>query len=197
MIRLNENALSRSSDFFYALRFLRLLTTDWKDTNAFKFGIIDDAGKVLRKAKDLKTTEEKATYTVFHRLVFNLKRLLNKVPGGKSKLASYATALFLIKENTGLGDDSLITVISEVADLEHNLVESTWFETSDSLKQGVYTLNNDAASVITGEIIALKGTQVVAEDTTNSIDFLGARLYLLKHKQTNQMVCVSSEDIRI
>ena len=195
MIRLNENALSRSADFFYALRFLRLLTTDWKDTNAFKFGIVDDAGKVLKKAKDLKTSEEKATYTVFHRLVFNLKRLLNKVPGGKSKLASYASALFLIKENTKLGDDSIIAVISEVASLDHNLVESNWFETEDSINEGTYTLKRDAVSIVTGETIALKGTHVIVEDKTEAINFLGARIYILKHKQTNQMVCVASEDL--
>ena len=32
----------------------------------------------------------------------NLKRILNKIPFGKTKLASFATALFLLKEHLGL-----------------------------------------------------------------------------------------------
>ena len=31
-------------------------------------------------------------------MIFNLKRLIQKLPGGSSKLGSYAAALFLIKE---------------------------------------------------------------------------------------------------
>ena len=99
------------TDRFYALRFLRLLTTDWKDTNAFKAGIIDENGKVLRKAKG---REDKKVYNIFHKLVYNIKRLLNKVPMvGKTKLASYAAALFLIKEHTNLKDEHLKSIIEE------------------------------------------------------------------------------------
>ena len=63
-------------------------------------GSIDDKGKVLKKTKQLKTSEEKEAYTVLTKFIFNLKRLLNQVPGGKSKFASYAAAavLFLKEE---------------------------------------------------------------------------------------------------
>ena len=98
------------TDRFYALRFLRLLTTPWDKTNAFKAGIIDANGKVLKKAKG----KDKKVYNIFHKLVFNLKRLLNKVPGvGTTKLASYAAALFLIKEHTNLEDEHLKSIIEE------------------------------------------------------------------------------------
>ena len=77
----------RGPDFFYALRFLRLLTTKWEDTNAFKLGIVDKNGKKLKKPE---TSDEKSAYNTFHKLVYNIKRLINKIPLGKSTLASYA-----------------------------------------------------------------------------------------------------------
>ena len=89
--------VSRTADLFYAFRFLKLLVTPWDKTGAFEQGIIDENGKNLKKAKELTTPQEKEVYTVFHRLVFNLKRLLNKVPFGKSRLASYAAALICRK----------------------------------------------------------------------------------------------------
>ena len=89
----------KGPDFFYALRFLRLLTTKWERTTAYKLGLIDKKGKVLKKPENDK---EKAAYNIFHRLVFNIKRLINKLPFGKSALASYLGALFLIKEHTGI-----------------------------------------------------------------------------------------------
>jgi hypothetical protein len=92
--QLNEGV----ADLLFTYQFLKRLTTPFKETKAFELGIIDEDGKVLKKAKQLTTSEEKKAYGYFDRLVFGLKRLLEKVPGGKSKFASYAAALYLIKE---------------------------------------------------------------------------------------------------
>ena len=86
-------------DLFVAYRFLRILTTPWEDQEAFKLGIIDKDGKLLRKKNTLKTTEEKQSFTLLHRLVFNLKRILHKIPGVRTKIGTYATALFLLKQH--------------------------------------------------------------------------------------------------
>ena len=86
-------------DLFVAYRFLRILTTPWEDQDAFKLGIIDKDGKLLRKKNTLKTTEEKQSFTLLHRLVFNLKRILHKIPGVRTKIGTYATALFLLKQH--------------------------------------------------------------------------------------------------
>ena len=77
---------------------MRILTTPFASTEAFKLGIIDEKGKILKKKSRLKTIAEKDAYTMMHRLVWKLKRLMEKVPFGKSRLASYAAALWLIKE---------------------------------------------------------------------------------------------------
>src|SRR6056300_208700 len=92
--------ITRGADLVYTFRFLRLLTTPFEKTKAFELGIIDKDGKRDKKGVPyIDTPEKKSAYTAFHRIVFNIKKLLAKAPGGSSKIASYAAALFLIKEN--------------------------------------------------------------------------------------------------
>ena len=91
--------MSRIVDTYITYRIIKTLVKPWKQQDAYKLGIIDDKGKVLKKTKDLETREEREAYTVLTKFIFNLKPLLNQVPGGKSKFASYATAaILLLKE---------------------------------------------------------------------------------------------------
>ena len=87
---------SRGADLYFVFRFLRLLTMKYESTDAYKFGIIDKKGKALRKSADLDSTKEKAAYTMLHRMVFKIRRLMEKIPGGR--FINYAAALFLLKE---------------------------------------------------------------------------------------------------
>jgi hypothetical protein len=93
---------NRTIDLLITYRIVKGLTTPFDQTDAFKLGIIDKNGKVLRKAKDLNTEKEKEAYTVLDRFIFNMKRLLNKVSLGGT-LGSFAVALaFILKENKEL-----------------------------------------------------------------------------------------------
>jgi len=85
-------------DLFATYRFLRILTIPWEDQEAFKLGIINGEGKRI-KEKKVTSSEEKNAYTMLHRMVFNFKRILSKIPLVKSKLGTYAAALFLLKEH--------------------------------------------------------------------------------------------------
>ena len=91
--------LKSAGNIYFAYQFLTKLTTPFNKTEAYKLGIIDDKGKVLKRRSTLKTQAEKDAYTISDTLVFNLKKLLGKVPGGKSKFATFAAALFLLKED--------------------------------------------------------------------------------------------------
>ena len=108
--------ISRTGDLFYAFRFLKLLVTPFDKTKAFELGVIDKEGKVLKKGSERSTPDEKSSYTVFHRLVFNLKRIMAKAPGGKSLVARYGAALFLIKEHTGMSDAKLLKTLEKALD---------------------------------------------------------------------------------
>lgn len=85
-------------DNLIAFRILYALVTPFEKTEAFKRGVVDAEGKVLVKVKD-RTAEQKDAYDMLDRLVFSLKRLLGKLPGGKSQIASLAAAYYLVKES--------------------------------------------------------------------------------------------------
>lgn len=87
--------MSRFVDNVLAYRILSMLVKNFRDTQAYKLGLIDDKGKNLKKPE---TSAEKDAYTYLHKLVFNMKKIVNRLPGGESKLKSIVTALFLIKE---------------------------------------------------------------------------------------------------
>ena len=90
---------NRAVDLVITYRVVKLLVTPFEKQEAFKFGIIDKDGNVLKKFKQLKREKERKAYTILHRFVFNLKRILKRVGLG-SKLASFAVALgLLIKED--------------------------------------------------------------------------------------------------
>jgi hypothetical protein len=90
---------NRAVDLLIRYRVVKLLVTPFNRQEAYKYGIIDDKGKVLKKFKTLQKPEEKKAYTLLHRFVFNLKRILQKVGLG-SRLGSFAVALgLLIKED--------------------------------------------------------------------------------------------------
>ena len=96
--------MGRAIDLFVTYRFLRLLTTPFEKTDAFKLGIIDKNGNRIKKPKstqpavELATSELKNAYTILHKLVFNIKKIFAKVPGLRTKVGTYAAALFLLKD---------------------------------------------------------------------------------------------------
>lgn len=92
-------AVNQVVDTVIIFRILKKLVTPFHKTAAFKAGVIDKNGKVLIKPGD-RTADQKKTITLLDRMVFNLKRLLGKIPGGigKTQLATYVAALALLKE---------------------------------------------------------------------------------------------------
>ena len=99
---------SRAIDLLITYRIVKLLVKPFDKQEAFKYGIIDKDGNVLKKFKTLKTEKERKAYTILHRFVFNLKRILKRVGLG-SRLGSFAVALaLLIKENKEYEDKKIL-----------------------------------------------------------------------------------------
>lgn len=152
-------------DAFIAYQFIKILATPWEKSKAFEMGIVDENGKQLKKSGQLKTTEEKKSYTIFHRLIFNVKRLLEKLPFGKTKLASYATALALLKEQC------------EEYDMDYDMMEDAfvrWMEVDSwnrlDLKENAPTVN------ISGGAIAGAGVGHKGEPGVRSKKFAGHKM---------------------
>lgn len=95
-------------DLFLIYSFVRRLVTPFTEWDAYKLGIIDERGNVLKKRKDLRRQEERKAFGVFDILVLNLKKLLEKLPAGQTRLASYAAALWLIREWKAFTPDTML-----------------------------------------------------------------------------------------
>jgi len=111
--------MSRTIDALITYRVIKLLVTPFERTEAFKRGIIDKDGNVLVKFKDVKNTTDKKHYTILHRFVWNIKRLMKKVGLG-SRLGTFGAALaLLIKEDSSYAqhkdviESAVITYLKE------------------------------------------------------------------------------------
>jgi len=190
--------VSRTADLFYAFRFLRLLTTPWEKMGAYKLGLIDKDGNTIKSPV---TSDEKSKFTLFHRLVFNLKRLLNKLPLGKTTLASYIAALWLLKEHTGMSDRGITSVIAEATNFDVSQIplnENRWFidESTEALIPGTYSLLRNITLPKTGMELAKAGTRiVVSENCKPAGNILGVNLYMVEHLATRERIYISNLDI--
>jgi hypothetical protein len=143
-------------DLFITYKFIRLLVTKWSDTEAYDEGVIDNKGKLLVKVAN-QTNAQKKVYTVFHRLVFNIKRILEKIPFGSSRIKSYAAALYLLKEETDMAEEDILKVLEELGydttiDLNEDYIE---------LKEGQHILNHDIQETTKGTIVNLDSIEPV------------------------------------
>ena len=134
---------NRAVDLVITYRVIKLLVTPFEKQEAFKYGIIDKDGKVLKKYRTLKTNKEKQSYTILHRFVFNLKRILARVGLG-GKLGSFAVALgLLIREDKSylpyknLIESAVITYLKETNQYELLLTEEGDVKTPE-IEQDVF-----------------------------------------------------------
>lgn len=190
--------IKRGTDLVYAFRFVKMLVTDWKDWDAYKLGLIDESGKRIKTNK-LDSDEKKSAYTPFIRLTANIKRLLTKVPGGGSKLGSFAAALYLIKEQYSIGDDKLAKILQDHGiDTTDILAEqSEWFILPDlQLSPGIYRIREEKIVNSTFESIVLPKDKIRIHDNSYPVgDVFGISIYEATHIKTNQKIYVTSSEI--
>ena len=202
--------MGRAIDLFVTYRFLRLLTMPFEDTDAFKLGIIDENGnrvmqkKVKKPAVELVTSEQKSSYTILHKLVFNIKKLFNKVPGLRTKVGTYAAALFLLKDTFKESvDDPDVFEKEFVKFLKENNIElddeisEEVIGFGEVLPKGEYVLINDILNKEEEELSAKKGDKVIAYDDEPPVDtILGVEIFPVIHDRTQEKIYVSLEDIK-
>ena len=187
-------------DAWIVYRFIRTLVTPWDETEAFKLGVIDSNGKLKIKSGKM-TDEQQKSYTLFYRLVFNIKRLIEKIPGGKSKIGTYAAALFLLREQMGdeegilIMERSFMSYLKENDALEDTYLQEQYLEES-MLPQGKYTLINNMLDTKGDEL--RKGTVVIATKNLKPVTkILGIEVFqLVVQNYPKKVVVVSREDIR-
>ena len=206
--------MGRAIDLFVTYRFIKLLVTPFKDTDAFKLGIIDEKGNRVMpppkggvrqtKPAPLRTTEEKSAYTILHKLVFNIKKIFGKVPGLRTKLGTYAAALFLLKDTFKESVDDPDVFEKEFM----KYLKEQGYEIDDSISEevigfgevlprGEYTLANDILNKEEEELTAKKGDKVEVYKDEPPIDtILGVEIFPVIHVKTKEEIYVSLEDIK-
>ena len=202
--------MGRAIDLFVTYRFLRLLTTPFEDTDSFKFGIIDEKGNRIKKKGstkpevELATSELKNSYTILHKLVFNIKKIFNKVPGLRTKVGTYAAALFLLKDtfkesvdDPDMFEKEFIKFLKE-NDIElDNEISEEVIGFGEVLPKGEYVLVNDILNKEEEELSAKKGDKVIAYDDEPPVDtVLGVEIFPVIHVSTQEKIYVSLEDIK-
>ena len=191
--------VKRAADLAYTFRFIRMLVTDWKNWDAYKLGIIDENGKRDRSVS-LDSDEKRSAYTPFIRLCANIKRLVSKIPGGGTKLGSFASALFLIKEHCKLKDKDISQIIERCnIDKLDFLTEanSNWFLLEDKqLIPGIYQVRNPKIlNKNFEELVFAKDKIRVIEDSYPIGDVFGLDIYEAIHMKTNQKIYITISEI--
>ena len=200
--------MGRAVDLFVTYRFLKLLTTPFNKTDAFKFGIIDKDGNRIKKedgsVEVLRTPDEKGAYTILHKLIFNIKKLFGKVPGLRTKVGTYAAALFLLKdtfkehvEDPDVFEKEFMKYLKEEGYELDNSISEDVIGFGEILPKGNYVLVTDILNKEEEELSAKKGDRVVAYDDEAPIDtILGVEIFPVIHVKTQEKIYVSLEDIK-
>lgn len=191
-VQLKEGAMG-VVDTVIVFRILKMMTKKWSEMDAYKFGLIDDNGKRI-KSKKPKTSEEKNSFTLLHRLVFNLKRVLELLPFGRTRLASYAASLALLKEHFNIDGESLerhfyqylkendlVLDLLEGHDNMNNLQKGKQYE----LRQSVWNEEDN---------IGYRGDQVQVLGKTDNV--MGVDIYRVYNITQDQSMLITGHDIK-
>ena len=191
-VQLKEGAMN-VVDTVIVFRILKMMTRKWSEMDAYKFGLIDDNGKRI-KTKKPKTSEEKNSFTLLHRLVFNLKRVLELLPFGRTRLASYAASLALLKEHfeidgkyleesfyTYLKENNLVIDLLEGHDNMNNLQKGKEYE----LRQSVWNEEDN---------IGYRGDYVQVLGKTDTV--MGVDIYRVYNRSQDQSMLITGHDVK-
>ena len=201
--------MGRAIDLFVTYRFVKLLVTPFEKQEAYKLGVIDkDGNRILQpgtnKPTILRTIDEKNSYTVLHKLVFNIKKIFAKVPGLRTKLGSYAAALFLLKDtfkedvDPKMWEQEFMKYLKENnIELDNTISEEVTLD-DGKLPKGIYKLANDITfdKEDADSPDALEGDEVqVFEPVAPTDTVLGVEIFPVIHIPTQSKIFVSAEDI--
>jgi len=165
-------------DLFLVYSFIKRLATPFNKWDAYKLGIIDENGNQLKPRSELRTVDERKAWGKFDVMISKLKKLLEKVPGGKTRIASYAAALWLIKE----GEERNENLLTE-ENLENELNDYINF-VENNLQEEVAT-NSAGGGGVAGIGVGPDGEPGLTKKQQE------------KHKKKNQMLKRFKDTIKV
>ncbi len=127
------------ADSAYAYRFINLIQKDFTDWDAFKLGVIDKSGQVIKRPK---TDEEKSAYTPFHAAIRALKRKLAIIPGAQTWVG-ISSAISAVGSRVGLSESEIEIVMENIKPLYEDMVAG----------DAGYNAKNIAAGTTSGDVV--------------------------------------------
>jgi hypothetical protein len=159
-----------------------MLVTPFEKTDAYKLGIVDKDGSALKKMKDLKTSEEKDAYTNLTKLVFSLKKLIARVPGGSSQFGSIIAAYWLIKESY---KNKTTVKESDLHDILEKLGNGVCFvEEELEIEQFIKLLEDGGIANVTGAATATDKEVVKLKNKKPISGIIGTPNYMIRRNKT-------------
>jgi hypothetical protein len=133
-------------DAYLVYSFIRRLVTPFEKYPAFKAGLIDKDGN-FTKSRNMFTPDERKALPIFDIMIINLKRLIAKVPLGKTRIATIAAALMLLRSKP-TAKKVQEDYVDELFNLEEELLK-TMAEVESVMEDGAAT-NSVASGSISG-----------------------------------------------
>lgn len=91
-------------DAFLVYSFIKRLVSPFEKWKAYREGVIDKNGNIIVPPSE-RTQKQKESLSYYDTMLLNLKKTLGAIPGGSTRIATYAAALWLIREPKPLSED--------------------------------------------------------------------------------------------
>ena len=136
-------------DAILTYQFIKKLITPFNKMPAYALQLIDENGNFLKRRNNY-TSQEKKALGLFDIMVINLKKLIAKVPFGKTRIATLAAAMLLLR-STPLKEDVMTdTLFSLEEDFNNTMNELELLEDASApvnATAGVAGLHPDSIGV--------------------------------------------------
>ena len=180
-------------DTVIVFRILKMMTRKWEEMDAFKFGLIDANGKRIKGVKP-KGSEQNNSFTFLHRLVFNLKRVLELLPFGRTRLASYAASLALLKEHFNINGEALERHFYQY--LKENNMTLDLLEGHDNLNNLQKGMEYELRLSVWNEedVIGKRGDRVQVLGKTDNV--MGVDIYKAYNFDQDESMLITGHDVK-
>jgi hypothetical protein len=133
-------------DAYLVYSFIRRLVTPFEKYPAYTAGLIDKSGN-FTKSRNAFTPDERKALPMFDIMIINLKRLIGKLPLGKTRIATIAAALMLLRSKPTVHAKKIKEdYTDELFTLEEDLIK-TMKEVESVMEDGAVVNNAGGGSI--------------------------------------------------
>ena len=158
----------RPLDLYVLYSFIRKLSTPFNEWRMYKAGVIDENGNFL-VPKERRTQDQLDSYSYLDILILNLKRTISVIPGANTRIATFAAALYLLREPKPLSE--------EMVEYRTKLFEDKY---DSLLNEAAVLVENEGGAVAANN---MGGGEVAQKDNPMNVNKMLKRKHNLTRKE--------------